>query len=589
MTLTKVSYSMINGDVLNVLDYGAVDGADSTAAFVAAITAASASKKTIFVPAGTYSCGQIDLLSNITIFGEPGSVIKRTGNFGWMPASGTTNITIDSIQFDCNAPGTAGANKYCISVLNVTVTNLTIRNCDFYNGYDISIKNSGPDGIYISNVASGAPSSTRNNFLIENCTFDSFTRNGVSITNGANGVVISNCLFTNCGLRGIDVEADYGTYTYIKDMTIQGCRFINNGAGSIRGTDVVGGGLQFISSTPVTYHSNNVEIIDCYFSTPTAVNTLGISYFLIDSTQNFHMSGCTFDVPGSASVHTVTFESGAYGSQYGLIENNVFNVSVQSFAFALVQFNNNQFIGSLASLTSAATGIRKTISNNLFYAAGSGATSPIAIGSIGTVITNNVFYDDRASSVPTYVIKYNPADTTTLKAIDWTISNNVVNSITSRFNFFFDVANGTSTFGVQNVRLRGNDISGCTQGIEFSTGGTLPSCFDIDVTDNTFSGLTSVAINMNGVSGFNCVGNSITNCATNTIALNINHSDSYLCANNRINDTRTSTARSTYAISAQNTNAGTPTSLLSSNLSRNTQSGFTIAAGEGTSVNNTSY
>lgn len=580
---------------VSVKDFGAMgDGTtNDTAAIQAAVTYAASVGKNTLIPGGTYLCGDLTIPSNSFIYGEANSIIKRTSDYGWQPVSDSDNITIDTIKFNNNAPAvdSSGGHNYCFTVLNVTVTNLTIRNCKFYNGYTTALthKNSGPDGIYISNVGSGAPSATRNNFLIDGCTFDGFTRNGISITNGANGVLINNCTFTNNGLRGIDVEADSGAYTYIYDLTIQGCRFINNGAGSIRGTDVVGGGLQLVNPTPATYHSNNVEIIDCYFSTPTAVNTLGISYFLIDSTQNFHMSGCVFDIPVSASTHSVTFESGTYGSQYGLIENNVFRVPVECFAFALVQFNNNQFIGSLSSLTSAATGIRKTISNNLFYEAGSGATSPLAIGSIGTVITNNVFYDDRASLVPTYVIKYNPADTTTLKALDWTISNNVVNSITSKYGFFFDVANGTATFGVQNVRLRGNDISGCTQGIEFSTGGTLPSCFDIDVTDNTFSALTSTAINMNGVSAFNCVGNSITNCATNTIALNINHSDSYLCANNRINDTRTLTARSTYAISAQNTNAGTPTSLLSSNLSRNTQSGFTIAGGEGTSVNNTAY
>jgi hypothetical protein len=590
MSLTKVSYSMINGDVLNILDYGAVADADCTAAFTAAIAAASASKKTIFIPAGTYPCGQIELLSNVAFVGEPGSIIKRTGNYGWVTESGADNITIDSLEFDCNAPGTAGTHKYCLSVLNVTVTNLTVRNCKFYNGYDIAIKNAGPDGIYISNVGSGAPSATRNNILIENCTFDGFTRNGISITNGANGVNISGCLFTNNGLRGIDVEADYGTYTYIIDLTIQACRFIDNGAGSIRGTDVAGGALQIINPSPVTFHSKNVAILNCYFSTPTAVNTLGISYFLIDSTETFYMAGCVFDVPVSVSTHSVTFESGTYGSQYGLIENNIFRVPVTCFTFALCQFNNNQFIGSLASFTSAALGIRKTLSNNLFYQAGSGATSPITIGSVGTNITNNRFYDDRASLVPTNVIKYSAANTTSLAVLDWTIAGNTVASINLDYGFFFSLTGGSSNYGVQNIRFRGNDISNCGRGIEFaSSSSTLPNCFDMDVTDNTFTALSSTAINMNGVGRFTCNGNSIKDCATNTIALNITRSDRYVCSNNRITDTRAGGARSTYAISAQNTQAGTPTSLLSSNLSVNTQSGFTINAGEGTSVNNTVY
>jgi hypothetical protein len=590
MSLTKVTNSMINGAVLNVLDYGAVSGANSTAAFDAAVIAASASKKAIFVPAGTYSCGELDLLSDVTIFGEPGSVIKRTGNFGWMPVDGSDNITIDSLQFDNNAPGTAGAEKFCIAVLNVTTTNFTVRNCDFYNGFDIAIKDGGPDGIYISDTGPNvAPPDIRNNILIENCTFDGFTRNGISITSGSYGTTIKDCFFTNCGLFGIDVEANYGDFTYIRELLIDNCKFIDNGAGSIRGTDFAGGGLQILAPSPTNYHSKNVSVTNCYFDTPTATNSLGINYFIINSTENFKMSGCTFATPVSASTHSVNFESGVFGSQYGIVQNNTFGVAVFCFAFTTIQFSNNQFIGSLAALTSAAFGANKVITNNTFKNCGVTAISPITIGSTGTVISGNTFVESRASSVPTFVIKYAPADTTTLAALDWTISNNVVRATSAVYGYFFDVANGTSTFGVQNVRFRGNDISGCAQGIEFATGGTLPSCFDIDVTDNTFSGLTSVAINMNGVSGFNCVGNSITNCATNTIALNITQSEKYVCANNRIKDTRSGSARSTYAISAQNTLAGGPTSLLSSNLSNNTQSGFTIAAGEGTSVNNTVY
>lgn len=60
MSLTKVSYSMINGDPLNVLDYGAVGnsnietggGTDDTAAIQAAVAAAVSSKRTLFAPTG---------------------------------------------------------------------------------------------------------------------------------------------------------------------------------------------------------------------------------------------------------------------------------------------------------------------------------------------------------------------------------------------------------------------------------------------------------------------------------------------------------------------------------------------------------
>lgn len=56
MSLTKVSYSMISGEVINATDYAVVgDGvADDTAAIQAAITAATTAKKILRLPAGTY-------------------------------------------------------------------------------------------------------------------------------------------------------------------------------------------------------------------------------------------------------------------------------------------------------------------------------------------------------------------------------------------------------------------------------------------------------------------------------------------------------------------------------------------------------
>lgn len=56
MSLTKVTYSMISGAQLNVLDYGAdpTGVADSALALKLAAQAASANKQTIYVPPGTY-------------------------------------------------------------------------------------------------------------------------------------------------------------------------------------------------------------------------------------------------------------------------------------------------------------------------------------------------------------------------------------------------------------------------------------------------------------------------------------------------------------------------------------------------------
>ena len=57
MSLTKVSYSMIEAAPINVADYGAVgDGvANDTASLIAAEAAAYAAGMVLYVPAGTYN------------------------------------------------------------------------------------------------------------------------------------------------------------------------------------------------------------------------------------------------------------------------------------------------------------------------------------------------------------------------------------------------------------------------------------------------------------------------------------------------------------------------------------------------------
>lgn len=68
MALTKVTYSMIEGAVVNVLDYGAV--ADGVADDTAAVAAALATGASVYFPEGTYKTGQQTLsTAGQTLFG----------------------------------------------------------------------------------------------------------------------------------------------------------------------------------------------------------------------------------------------------------------------------------------------------------------------------------------------------------------------------------------------------------------------------------------------------------------------------------------------------------------------------------------
>jgi hypothetical protein len=85
MSLTKVSYAMINGASINVLDYGAVgDGVtDDTAAIDAALTQQNATDVAVYFPTGTYKytgAGFASTGNSIVLIGEgPNSTIISLG------------------------------------------------------------------------------------------------------------------------------------------------------------------------------------------------------------------------------------------------------------------------------------------------------------------------------------------------------------------------------------------------------------------------------------------------------------------------------------------------------------------------------
>ena len=118
MTLTKATYSLIDGASLNVLDFGAdkTGVADSTAAIQAAIDAAyTSNNKTVYVPNGVYKLtDRITITQGVMVVGEGsqgsnesyGTVFKHYSNnscFRW-DGSGTAFA------------GTGGGLKNCLIV-----------------------------------------------------------------------------------------------------------------------------------------------------------------------------------------------------------------------------------------------------------------------------------------------------------------------------------------------------------------------------------------------------------------------------------------------------------------------------------------
>lgn len=103
MALTKATYSMIQGAVINVLDFGAdpTGVASSTLAFQAAIDSLT-NGGSVYVPQGTYLLdvtSGVSLDNNITMFGDGAASIIRFGPQDSFRTESKSNITIQGIKF----------------------------------------------------------------------------------------------------------------------------------------------------------------------------------------------------------------------------------------------------------------------------------------------------------------------------------------------------------------------------------------------------------------------------------------------------------------------------------------------------------
>lgn len=137
MSLTKATYSMIDGPVVNATDYGVVgDGvADDTAAlnlFFAAV-----SGKQGVIPAGTYKITarlELPILTNCTITGVPGQTVI-TGSFGYslVLAVEMSNVHWYGIEFNStyNNAADGSTNNAVFMQDSYDCVNVSIRQCKF--------------------------------------------------------------------------------------------------------------------------------------------------------------------------------------------------------------------------------------------------------------------------------------------------------------------------------------------------------------------------------------------------------------------------------------------------------------------------
>jgi hypothetical protein len=303
MSLTKVSYSMIQGECANVLDFGAdpTGATDSTAAFNAAI----ANNRSVFIPDGTYTVSDVGVVDGLQITGNNvRNVLLQVGTngsgaFTYATAGvGTgmrfSNFSITAKSSVTNAIGFKQTNKAAYTAYTIfedieTFVELEIA----YDGFYIYTKwqscNDGYRGTAIGGQTHQAIRSVP-------ATFDPPQSNQTNI----NSVI--GCVFNRSTVSTGAIEVAYGTSWFFKDsgfeamttraLYIEGVNNVKIEGCWFEGITAASAILLQSSPGPNSVNTNPVEITNCFalmpglttsFITANAISGYGIRYCFLAS------------------------------------------------------------------------------------------------------------------------------------------------------------------------------------------------------------------------------------------------------------------------------------------------------------------
>jgi hypothetical protein len=277
MPLTKVSYSMIDGSAINVLDYGAVGDniTDDTQAFKDAIAALNAGNVTevLYIPAKNYRLTENIVFptfsKTITVYAY-GAVLNFSGlptNQTAISSNGIVNVFAQTFRWFgglINGPSITGTNYGLVLqtdttyMFNTTFNDVVIQNfatglycaaVAYTNFTNCFFSNNG-NNVLIDNAPAGGGAG---NISFINCKIlQSKNTHGV-IINGGPQNSFENCQLT--GNKGYAIAlAPNSLNSYIEDTLITNCLFENNDLGSVYFT----GGPDVSKNTWNTTLTNNV-------------------------------------------------------------------------------------------------------------------------------------------------------------------------------------------------------------------------------------------------------------------------------------------------------------------------------------------
>jgi hypothetical protein len=252
MSLTKATYSMIEGAVANVLDFGAdpTGATDSSTAF----QAAGATGKTIFVPKGLYQAS-FGLRNSQIIFGEGARNQSRI-----IPPAGATYV----IAVASNSLGTSSKQHCQIRDLSIENTN-SVANCVgvFFSATDVTQIN--------------------DNHFVENVYIDGFFK-GIYVTGRLILSTFINVEITDC-TKAFHVISDPANYAFNLNTFIM-CRYVNSVE---EGVNITG------------YNIAN-KFISCNVEGNNTANAVGIAGMYVEDAEGLFLDNPYFELNGGGTA-----------------------------------------------------------------------------------------------------------------------------------------------------------------------------------------------------------------------------------------------------------------------------------------------
>jgi hypothetical protein len=238
MSLTKVSYSMIKGNVLSPLDFGAVgDGvADDTQALIAALTAIQTGQ--VLDLAGC----KYAVYTGVTATTAPTNAVTLANT---VRLYNKTNVTIRNGTIFAANPGTSGSVKNFPTTFNIDgCTDITVENVNFFAKGEAYGDSDASVGLtyaqrrdYVQQNGGSAFIVVRSeNVTINNCNFYLAGSVGSAYVSSAHNIVFNDCYSSpmSLGYAAYAVDAWCGntaTSGYpFHTSVFNNCRTNNNGA-----------------------------------------------------------------------------------------------------------------------------------------------------------------------------------------------------------------------------------------------------------------------------------------------------------------------------------------------------------------------